>query len=148
MQRAVERDSQPRSNYAMCAVNPSCISKNFSDAALRVVDTILYYLSTHGLFIGVCLPQYGGKLVIEPLRSFISHIYLGTTTVRTGRASDDDQRLEILSIAANNNIIDKALYTVERISIEKKGNKVWSANYLYHARQIEKRWCSTNTSFL
>jgi fatty acid synthase subunit alpha, fungi type len=41
MQRAVERDSQNRSNYAMCAVNPSRISKSFSDAALReVVDSI------------------------------------------------------------------------------------------------------------
>ncbi|TFK33214.1 fatty acid synthase [Crucibulum laeve] len=41
MQRAVERDAQNRSNYAMCAVNPSRISKTFSDAALReVVDTI------------------------------------------------------------------------------------------------------------
>ena len=41
MQRAVERDSKGRSNYAMCAVNPSRISKTFSDAALReVVDTI------------------------------------------------------------------------------------------------------------
>ncbi|EGN98830.1 hypothetical protein SERLA73DRAFT_168429 [Serpula lacrymans var. lacrymans S7.3] len=41
MQRAVERDAENRSNYAMCAVNPSRISKTFSDAALReVVDTI------------------------------------------------------------------------------------------------------------
>lgn len=41
MQRAVERDSQNRSNYAMCAVNPSRISKTFNDAALReVVDHI------------------------------------------------------------------------------------------------------------
>jgi len=41
MQRAVERDSQNRSKYAMCAVNPSRISKTFSDAALReVVDSI------------------------------------------------------------------------------------------------------------
>ncbi|KII85134.1 hypothetical protein PLICRDRAFT_45274 [Plicaturopsis crispa FD-325 SS-3] len=41
MQRAVERDSKNRSNYAMCAVNPSRISKTFSDAALReVVDNI------------------------------------------------------------------------------------------------------------
>ena len=41
MQRAVERDSENRSNYAMCAVNPSRISKSFNDAALReVVDTI------------------------------------------------------------------------------------------------------------
>lgn len=41
MQRAVERDDQNRSNYAMCAVNPSRISKTFNDAALReVVDSI------------------------------------------------------------------------------------------------------------
>jgi len=33
MQRAVERDSENRSNYAMCAVNPSRISPTFSDAA-------------------------------------------------------------------------------------------------------------------
>ncbi|KAF7293423.1 Fatty acid synthase [Mycena indigotica] len=41
MRRAVERDAHNRSNYAMCAVNPSRISKTFTDAALReVVDTI------------------------------------------------------------------------------------------------------------
>lgn len=41
MQRAVERDAHNRSNYAMCAVNPSRISKTFNDAALReVVDDI------------------------------------------------------------------------------------------------------------
>ena len=41
MQQAVERDAENRSNYAMCAVNPSRISKTFSDAALReVVDSI------------------------------------------------------------------------------------------------------------
>ena len=41
MQRAVERDSENHSNYAMCAVNSSRISPTFSDAALReVVDSI------------------------------------------------------------------------------------------------------------
>ena len=41
MQRAVECDSENRSNYAMCAVNPSRISPTFSDAALReVVNSI------------------------------------------------------------------------------------------------------------
>ncbi|CAE6423597.1 unnamed protein product [Rhizoctonia solani] len=41
MQRAVERDEHNRSNYAMCAVNPSRIGKSFNDAALReVVDSI------------------------------------------------------------------------------------------------------------
>jgi fatty acid synthase subunit alpha, fungi type len=41
MQRAVERDSENHSNYAMCAVNPSRVSTTFNDAALReVVDSI------------------------------------------------------------------------------------------------------------
>ena|ERR1700729_2344055 len=41
MQCAVEQDSENRSNYAMCVVNPSRISKTFTDAALReVVDSI------------------------------------------------------------------------------------------------------------
>ena len=41
MQVAVPRDSLGRSNYGMCAVNPSRISKTFDDAALRfVVDHI------------------------------------------------------------------------------------------------------------
>jgi fatty acid synthase subunit beta len=41
MQRAVERNFENRSNYAMCAVNPSRISRTFTDAALReVVDSI------------------------------------------------------------------------------------------------------------
>jgi fatty acid synthase subunit beta len=41
MQRAVERDSENHSNYAMCAVNPSRVSTTFSDAALcEVVDSI------------------------------------------------------------------------------------------------------------
>ncbi|KAI5287983.1 beta subunit of fatty acid synthetase, partial [Ascosphaera atra] len=37
MQVAVERDEQGRSNYSMCAVNPSRISKTFSEEALRYV---------------------------------------------------------------------------------------------------------------
>lgn len=41
MQRAVERDAHNRSNYAMCAVNPSCISKTFNDAALREVVEVI-----------------------------------------------------------------------------------------------------------
>ncbi|KAL4066936.1 hypothetical protein J3A83DRAFT_4165578 [Scleroderma citrinum] len=47
MQRAVERDAHNRSNYAMCAVNPSRISKTFNETALReVVDTIATQTST------------------------------------------------------------------------------------------------------
>ncbi|KAK4702957.1 hypothetical protein P7C70_g3267, partial [Phenoliferia sp. Uapishka_3] len=41
MQRAVERDEQNRSSYAMIAVNPSRVSMSFGDPALReVVETI------------------------------------------------------------------------------------------------------------
>ena len=40
MQRAVERDSENHSNYAMCAVNLSRVLTTFSDVALReVVDS-------------------------------------------------------------------------------------------------------------
>lgn len=37
MQVAVPRDSQGRSNYSMCAVNPSRVSPTFSEEALRLV---------------------------------------------------------------------------------------------------------------
>ena len=37
MQVAVERDAQGRSNYSMCAVNPSRINKTFNEDALRYV---------------------------------------------------------------------------------------------------------------
>ncbi len=37
MQVAVERDASGRSNYSMCAVNPSRISKTFNEEALRFV---------------------------------------------------------------------------------------------------------------
>jgi len=41
MQVAVERDEQGRSNYSMCAVNPSRVSSTFSEPALQfVVDNI------------------------------------------------------------------------------------------------------------
>lgn len=41
MQVAVERDAAGRSNYSMCAVNPSRISKTFNEEALQyVVDNI------------------------------------------------------------------------------------------------------------
>lgn len=39
MQVAVERDEQGRSNYSMCAVNPSRISKTFNEEALQFVVT-------------------------------------------------------------------------------------------------------------
>ena len=41
MQRAVERDDQNRSNYAISAVDPSYISATFNDIALHeVIDSI------------------------------------------------------------------------------------------------------------
>ena len=41
MQSTVERDSQNRSSYAMCAVNPSRVSKTFNEAALGEVVEIV-----------------------------------------------------------------------------------------------------------
>ena len=41
MHHPVERDEQGRSNYAMCAVNPSRVGKTLDDTALReIVNTI------------------------------------------------------------------------------------------------------------
>ncbi|KAL1917786.1 uncharacterized protein VTP21DRAFT_3620 [Calcarisporiella thermophila] len=41
MQSAVKRDAQGRSNYGMCAVNPSRVSRSFNETALRwVIDAI------------------------------------------------------------------------------------------------------------
>ncbi|KAH9952324.1 hypothetical protein BC827DRAFT_1257049, partial [Russula dissimulans] len=41
LQRAVERDEQSRSDYAICVVSPSRVCKTFDGAALReIVDTI------------------------------------------------------------------------------------------------------------
>ena len=42
MQVAVERDEQGRSNYSMCAVNPSRISKTFNEQALQYVVENIY----------------------------------------------------------------------------------------------------------
>lgn len=41
MQVAVERDEQGRSNYSMCAVNPSRISKTFNEQALQYVVEVI-----------------------------------------------------------------------------------------------------------
>ncbi|KIM51926.1 hypothetical protein SCLCIDRAFT_18296 [Scleroderma citrinum Foug A] len=47
MQHTVEHDAHNRSNYAMCAINPSCISETFSEMALcKVVDMIATRTST------------------------------------------------------------------------------------------------------
>ncbi|KAF9509535.1 hypothetical protein BS47DRAFT_1301318 [Hydnum rufescens UP504] len=44
MQHAMECDAHNRSNYVMCAVNPSCISKTFNEAALHeVVEVIAHH---------------------------------------------------------------------------------------------------------
>ena len=48
MQNTVSRDSQGRSNYGMCAVNPQRVGRGFSHQALQyVVDTIAS--KSHGL---------------------------------------------------------------------------------------------------
>jgi fatty acid synthase subunit alpha len=46
MQSAVERDSENRSKYNMCAVSPSRISPSFSDVALREIALAIATLAT------------------------------------------------------------------------------------------------------
>jgi fatty acid synthase subunit alpha, fungi type len=75
MQRAVERDSENRSNYAMCAVNPSRISKTFSDAALQeVVDSIALHtgalLEIVNYNVEVCLAQLYVHALFDVLSAF------------------------------------------------------------------------------
>jgi fatty acid synthase subunit alpha len=46
MQSDVERDSENRSNYAMCVVSSSRISPSFSDVALREIVMAIATLAT------------------------------------------------------------------------------------------------------
>ena len=41
MHHPVKHDEQGRSNYAMCAVNPSHIGKTFNDTALREIVNMI-----------------------------------------------------------------------------------------------------------
>lgn len=94
MQRAVERDHLNRSNYAMCAVNPSRISKTFNDQALRevvdsistITDTLLQIVNYN---VDVCV-------FLAPFR--VSNSGLGSTIRlrwRAARPPNYDQRLEL-----------------------------------------------------
>ena len=100
MQRAVERDSQNRSNYAMCAVNPSRISKTFNDAALReVVDDIA---SRTGSLLEIV--NYNVEVSNEAFitMSHDSHVNTGSTIRRCWRtccAADFDKRPQLLETA-------------------------------------------------
>lgn len=95
MQRAVERDASGRSNYAMCAVNPSRISADFTDAALReVVDTISTRTNTLLEIVNYNVEVY----------HFLTDVLLDLTAFagstirlcwRTRRFGDYDERLEL-----------------------------------------------------
>jgi fatty acid synthase subunit alpha len=94
MQRAVERDSENRSNYAMCAVNPSRISKTFSDAALReVVDSIS---TSTGCLLEIV--NYNVDVRYFYLVAFSTHVpFIGSTICLRGRtcsASNNNQCAE------------------------------------------------------
>ena len=76
-QRAVERDSENRSNYAMCAVNPSRISPTFGDAALReVVDSIATWTAS---LLEIVDYNVEVNLVFATPIHLISHISIGST---------------------------------------------------------------------
>lgn len=96
MQRAVERDEQNRSNYAMCAVNPCHISKTFNDAALReVVDSISHRTA---LLLEIVIYNVEVCLLFLILINSISIKSLGPTIRLCRRAccpSDADGCLEL-----------------------------------------------------
>ena len=69
MQSAVERDSQNRSNYAMCAVNPSRVSKTFNEVALREVVEIV------GRRTGALLEIVNYNVDVCVILSFSSHAH-------------------------------------------------------------------------
>ena len=103
MQRAVERDSENRSNYAMCAVNPSRISPSFTDAALReVVDTIatlsnsLLEIVNYNVEVGFILRPFFFLVIID-------HAPGSTICLcwRTSHPSDYDQRPQLPQSAEN-----------------------------------------------
>jgi len=97
MQRAVERDSENRSNYAMCAVNPSRISKSFSDAALREVVESISQLT------GTLLEIVNYNVEVCGLTHFFCCLFLliliiGTTICmrrRAGGTTDHDERTQL-----------------------------------------------------
>jgi fatty acid synthase subunit alpha len=96
MQRAVERDASGRSNYAMCAVNPSRISATFTDAALREIvdsisqrtDTLLEIVNFNVEVHRLSVSMYGRSLTI-----------CAGPAVRHGRRAyrspNNDQRFEL-----------------------------------------------------
>ena len=96
MQRAVERDSENRSNYAMCAVNPSRISPTFSDAALReVVDSIA---TISGSLLEIVNYNVEVSFQFHLLVHSNSDCFVGPTICLRRRASDPanhDQRPEL-----------------------------------------------------
>lgn len=101
MQRAVERDASGRSNYAMCAVNPSRISADFTDAALReVVDTISTLTNTL-----LEIVNYNVEVWFLPNNLLHDLILPKGPTIclcwRACRFANYDQRLELLQSPEN-----------------------------------------------
>ena len=100
MQRAVERDEQNRSNYAMCAVNPGRVSKSFNDQALReVVDSI-----AHRTELLLEIVNYNVEVSNEAFitMSHDSYVNIGSTIRRCWRtccAADFDKRPQLLETA-------------------------------------------------
>jgi len=97
MQRAVERDEQNRSNYAMCAVNPSRISATFDDMALReVVDSIGHKT---GLLLEIVNFNVEVSIGLFCCSVLGLTIFVGPTIClrwRVSRLADVDKRLELL----------------------------------------------------
>ncbi|KAF9518449.1 hypothetical protein BS47DRAFT_1420870 [Hydnum rufescens UP504] len=82
MQHAMECDAHNRSNYAMCAVNPSCISKTFNEVALHEVVEVIAHHSNVLLEIVIMLrcnfgSQYvctGDLLALQSLMNVLNYL--------------------------------------------------------------------------
>jgi len=98
MQSAVERDSQNRSSYAMCAVNPSRVSKTFNEAVLREVVEIVGR-HTHALLkivnYNVDESQYvaaGDLLALQTITNVLNYLKKENIDLQAPEALENLQR--------------------------------------------------------
>ena len=92
-------DSENRSNYAMCAVNPSRVSTTFSDAALHeVVDNIAPHTAS---LLEIVTYNVEVSLTFSAPSFLVSYASTGSTIClcrRTHRFADYDKRSELSEV--------------------------------------------------
>jgi hypothetical protein len=125
MQRAVERDSENRSNYAMCAVNPSRISKTFVEALVDYICTNLG-LDLDYIFAGV--PENGREIDGLDDKSELAHRIMlvnllrvlgAVKTKKASRRFVTRPTQVILPLSPNHGLFgNDGLYSESKISLE------------------------------